>query len=470
MVGLEFDTREAELECFDDLEYYVIERGVCTGCGTCAGICPRIGFENDRPVMQDEYDPHCNSCTQFCPQFYVPFSRMEEMIFGAVRNDRYLGYVDRVVSARANSDAIRGVSQDGGVTTTLTKYLLESGAVEGVIMAGVSESEPLKPVPIVATTGDDVVSAAGSRYSICPVVMGLREAFEKGIKKIAIVGTPCQVQGIRKVELFSEDRYPFEIKAVIGIFCFENFLYDEFFKNFIEKELGIELGEINSVRIRNNSFELHKNGEIESIPLKTAFKHVNIPCTLCRDFSAELSDISIGAIGAKTDWNAVIIRSERGRRLFDELVEKNLVTLASDAVDLERIKRLARRKKAHVERTSAETTEFLTHFGTAEDKVKIYELLIALHGPRLETISEATEMDDSVIRDALESLKERSWIRETMDKTTNTPRYIPEKPETVINNEVKKLNSKLKIAKKKAISELNSSYTRRIQEKIEMQG
>ena len=464
MVGLEFDAREEELECFDDLEYYVIERGVCTGCGTCAGVCPRIGFENDRPVMKDEYDPHCNSCTRFCPQFYVPSSRMEEMIFGAVRNDRYLGYVDQIVSARSNSDVIRSVSQDGGVTTTLSKYLLESGAVEGVLMAGVSEREPLKPVPIVATTGEDVVGAAGSRYSICPVVMGLREAFDRGMKKIAIVGTPCQVQGIRKLELFSEDRYPFDIKAVIGIFCFENFRYDELFKNFIEGELGIELAGIKSVKIRNNSFELHKSGEVESIPLKSVFKHANEPCMLCRDFSAELSDISIGAIGAKTDWNTVIIRSERGRRLFEEVVEKDLVSLSSDKVDVEELRGMGRRKKRHVEKMSAETREFLTQFGVSEDAVRIYELLIALHGPRLETISEATEIDTNTIKEALDSLKERNWIREKMDKTTNTLMYIPERPEVVINNEMKKLNSRLKMAKKKAIADLNSSYLRRIQE------
>ena len=257
---------------------------------------------------------------------------------------------------------------------------------------------------------------------------------------------------------------------VIGIFCFENFLYDELFKNFIEKELGIELGGIKSVKIRHNAFELHKNGEIESIPLKTVFKHVNESCMLCRDFSAELSDISIGAIGAKTDWNTVIIRSERGRRLFEELVEKNLVTLSSDEVNVEQIRGMARRKKTHVEKMSTETTEFLTRFGTTEDEVKIYELLIALHGPRLETISEATDTDTNTIREALESLKERNWIRETMDKTTNTSRYIPEKPETVINNEIKKLDNKLKTAKKKAISDLNSSYTRKIQEQIEIQG
>lgn len=454
------ETHKEEL-AFDDLDYYVIKKGLCTGCGTCAGICSHIEFEDNLPSINKIYDPYCSSCIQFCPQFYTPFSKIEKTVFGTTRVDRNLGYYDHIVSARSTSDSILNVCQDGGVVSTISKYLLEAGIVDGIVMSGISKEEPLKPVPIVATMEKHVIDAAGSRYCVCPVVMGLREAFEKDIRKIAIVGTACQVQGIRKVELFSEDHYPFDIKAVIGIFCYENFLYDDLFKNFIEAELGIELRDVKAVKIRHNAFELHRTHEINSIPLKTVYKHVNGACTVCRDFTAELSDISVGAIGSGTGWNTVIVRSKRGKSLFEEVIDNNLLLL-SDKVDIDNLTRMARYKKAHVEKISTEAAKFLRKLGASEFEVQVYGLLLSLNAPRLETINEILHVSSDEIEQALETLIERGWATKVTEPYTVSHIYLPEKPEIIINNGMKKLNNDLKQLKRAVLSELTSLYMRRI--------
>jgi coenzyme F420 hydrogenase subunit beta len=452
------------LECFDDLNYYVISRGLCTGCGVCAGICPNIEFQGERPYRRDRHDSYCGCCIRVCHQFYTPFSKIEKKLFGATRDNPYLGYYDAVFSARSTSQVIRRVCQDGGVVSTLSKYLLESGKVEGVLMAGVGMCEPLKPVPVIATAPEDVIGAAGSRYSVCPVGMGLYEASERGVRKIAVVGAACHVQGLRKIQMLSDSRFSFDVKAVIGIFCHGNFVYEDLFKGFVQGKLGINLEEVTGVKIRNNTFEIHRNHRVDSIPLNRAYRCVHKPCLLCRDFTAELSDLSVGAVGSEQGWNTVILRSERGRRLFQELVENRLVEASREAVDFEHLIRVARRKKQRVEQISQETTQFLKLFGLSEFEAKVYEFLILLHGPRLDTLGEVMHASPWELEKALESLRERGWLRVTQGRDASAQRYLPEKPETVVNREMKKLDEKLKNMKKHAVSELTASYVRKMSE------
>ncbi len=51
----------------------VINQELCTGCGTCADICPMNVFEQDAPkteprVAYGEECWHCNACVLDCPK------------------------------------------------------------------------------------------------------------------------------------------------------------------------------------------------------------------------------------------------------------------------------------------------------------------------------------------------------------------------------------------------------------------
>ena len=50
----------------------VINQELCTGCGTCADICPMNVFEHDSPrtaprIVYGEECWHCNACVLDCP-------------------------------------------------------------------------------------------------------------------------------------------------------------------------------------------------------------------------------------------------------------------------------------------------------------------------------------------------------------------------------------------------------------------
>ena len=51
----------------------VINQELCTGCGTCADICPMNVFEQDSPrtaprIVYGEECWHCNACVLDCPK------------------------------------------------------------------------------------------------------------------------------------------------------------------------------------------------------------------------------------------------------------------------------------------------------------------------------------------------------------------------------------------------------------------
>ena len=101
---------------------------------------------------------------------------------------------------------------------------LDSGFIDGAVMT--KRSENWVPAQHVATTKEEIIDSAGSIYALSPSLFQLKEAVrERALDRVAYVGLPCQIQALRKMQL-----YPFgargvgeRIALVIGIFCYENF-------------------------------------------------------------------------------------------------------------------------------------------------------------------------------------------------------------------------------------------------------
>src|SRR5512136_1019 len=113
-----------------------------------------------------------------------------------------LGNYKSVVSARSTDKDILKGAQDGGIVTQLFAYALEAGIIDGAIVAGTSD-EPWKPRPMVAMCKEDLMAARGTKYNLCPSVSFIKEATQSyGLYKVGIFGVPCQVQAVRKEQLY----------------------------------------------------------------------------------------------------------------------------------------------------------------------------------------------------------------------------------------------------------------------------
>ena len=299
-----------------DLEAEVIYNGLCCYCGSCGAFCKEyITYENELPKTKKKCYEICGACYDFCPRtFFAPFE-VDRAVFGDVRTDNLLGYYQgEILTARATDDAVRDKAQDGGVVSALLAFLLEHGEIDAAVVSKTSEN--WEPEPFVATKREDVLAAAGSKYTQCPSVLGVGDAFEAGYKNIALVGLPCHIQGMRKVQLSKGfDVGADRVKLLIGLLCTETFDMAMLTKKL--EELGTSIEEVEKFNIKKGSFIVQtKAGKEIKTPIRKMRECVREACNYCYDFAAEFADISVGSIGSENGWSTVIMRSEAGEDLM----------------------------------------------------------------------------------------------------------------------------------------------------------
>ncbi len=201
---------------------------------------------------------------------------------------------------------------------------------------------------------------------------------ESGMR-IATVGLPCQIEGLRKVEVLKEElKAPWieDVYLKIGLFCRENWMYS-CFRALVEDDYGVKMEEIDKFDIKKRKIIGFKNGEkIVEIPLEESQPYVRVGCQVCLDFTAELSDISVGAVGSDMKWSTVIIRTKIGKEIFDGAAKEGYIEV-SDKLKLKIAKRISKDKRdsnlAEIERREQAGYNVLhvkTFFSSIEDVKK----------------------------------------------------------------------------------------------------
>lgn len=234
-----------------------------------------------------------------------------------------LGNYKSAISARAADAEILKCSQDGGVVTQLFAYALEEGIIDGAIVAGPGE-EPWKPEPVVATTKAELLAARGTKYTISPNMMLIKEATRSyGLDKVGIVGTPCQMQALRKAQLYpiAMRDVPDKIALAIGIFCMENFPYMGL-ESIVEDHCSVKMESAVKMDIGKGKFSVYtERGGLSQIPLAATHKYEQPGCHVCLDYVANLADVSTGSVGSPDGWSTVFVRTKKGEDVWSKAVD-----------------------------------------------------------------------------------------------------------------------------------------------------
>lgn len=343
------------LECgFGELEHKVITPEICCKCGTCEAFCPRIEHKEGRPELI-EYDPLCGLCFAYCPRTFLDMPDLETKIFGRTRaQDEPLGINRKVVSAQ--SSLAPGRAQDGGVVTALLVHALETGLIDCAIVT--DRDEEWRTISKVVTTPEEVIAAAGTKYTISNSVFGIKDALEKGCSKIGFVGTPCQIQALRKVQLLGEP-YEFgqeKIALLIGLFCMENFDYDTLIDGLVKGRFGLQPKDVARFEIKKGMFRvIDKSGAAHEVKIEETDPYTFKGCGPCFDFASELSDISVGSVGSVEGWSTVLPRTDIGEKLYASALSAGAVKeKAVSEKGLALAKRLATGKGKRFEEKSEE--------------------------------------------------------------------------------------------------------------------
>lgn len=265
--------------------------------------------------------------------------------------DSALGPYQEIITARATDKKIRGKSQDGGIASAILIYALEENIIDGTIVAGDGD-EPWMAEPKIATTKKEILKAAGTKYTMCPNLSLIKEATRSyGLEKIATIGTPCQVMGMRKMQA-----YPMGLRNVtdkialsIGIYCMENFPYESL-KTFICDKAGTTPAHVTKMNISKGKLFIKHNGakDAYAIPIKETHGYEQSGCNYCLDYVAELSDFSCGSVGAKDGWSTIIKRTDKGNNIINDAVEKGVLEVTETnegKFGLEMLRKLSVNKK-----------------------------------------------------------------------------------------------------------------------------
>jgi len=324
----------------DRLICEVLEKGLCVRCGACVGFCPYFNFFDGQVVVIDPCQADSERCYRVCPMTGTPEAST------AAHEGEGIGPIEEIVMSRAVRADRRDASQYGGVVTTLMTYALEKGLIESAVLT--TKGDAFSPQGWEARDKEDITRCAGSRYTASGSLSVLNRALKQGRRNLGVVGLPCQMMALANMtEAWAETEGLDErIGIKIGLFCtwaldyrtLTEFLEKEDVKGpFLKCDIPPPPAEVFQVRTQDGW---------RDFPLSKIRPYVQKGCLLCEDMTAEKSDISVGAVEGLDEWNTVILRTEKGSRLFRSAIKDGwLETETLPRENLEHLKEAAHNKR-----------------------------------------------------------------------------------------------------------------------------
>lgn len=303
---------------FRDLDEAVIEADRCIQCGSCAAACPSdsIGIDDidGKPTLV-KMCTGCSRCWDFCPRSGLRYERVIEEQ-EAERESAAGG----TYAVQATNGSLQDAGQDGGAVTALLAALLDAGEIDGAVVAREREDEPLRGEAVLATSRAELTETAGSIFN---QTMQLGEVdrlvSESDLEDpdLALVGTPCVIQGAAALQSFGREGERDEIALTIGLFCTRSFEHERLTSLLVEH--GVEPEAVDHLDVSDGT--LFAYDETDQTLLATdveAFDAAGLSgCAECADFTGRTADISAGNVASPDGETTFVVRSERGISALD---------------------------------------------------------------------------------------------------------------------------------------------------------
>jgi coenzyme F420-reducing hydrogenase beta subunit len=312
----------------------------CASCGLCVVACPQNAISFDRnangfyaPAIMSERCADCGICTKVCYKYLQikePFENIfkEKSVYGAWSK---------------NNETVK-TATSGGIGFELTTHFSDKGYKTCGCIFDVSNDDCKH---IIAQTCEDLDTIKTSKYLQSSTV----EAFSqfKKDEKYLVIGTPCQIYGLRKyiqikkwednfilVDFFCHGTPSFNLWKKYGEYIKKTKKLDRFAAvNFRAKNLESKWHSY-AISIRDSSGRKFVQNRAFSEDLFFKFflneSCLNDSCYQCKlrlDHCA--ADIRIADFwGTKYDRNEwgvslVITNTKRGECVFDEIKDKLVV-------------------------------------------------------------------------------------------------------------------------------------------------
>ncbi|MFX0035220.1 MAG: Coenzyme F420 hydrogenase/dehydrogenase, beta subunit C-terminal domain [Candidatus Hermodarchaeota archaeon] len=332
------------IKTFKDLIEEVHKPGICQECGGCVSFCnsikyDAIGFKkpNSPPeYLNEDKCLECGICYFICPQTHILDEDLNKTYNFSDSTKMPLGFIDSIYSCQSLDDEFLKYGTDGGVVNSIINYLIEKNFIEGAIVA--KTTSPFNRESIIARNKKDLIGASGVKLDITPQLeivqkfhtytSSLPSLRHYKFKKIALVGTPCQIYTIRCMQelgiIPSEN-----IEICLGLFCYENFFFDKERVEKFEKYFKLKFKNIERVNIKENLIINIKNKKNPQktihIPFEKLTDYSRPACSVCKDFTNIYADISFGGLGSHDKYTTVITRTKKGEELINKALRAGVI-------------------------------------------------------------------------------------------------------------------------------------------------
>jgi coenzyme F420 hydrogenase subunit beta len=364
-----------------ELKGQVIDTDLCTGCAGCVISCPHdvIGYAHEqggyRPFhLEDELGPDdcthgqkgCTSCTRACPRFGIWEAQADDHLFARTRaEDEVAGIYQDILLTRASDATVLDQGQDGGLVSAILIWALDHDYIDAALVSYLEgDRDSWKARPGVAANRDEVLEAAGSRYTYSANTLALDEALEAGHERLALVGMSCQssvppVMWSRKIGKIGRP-----IVFNLGLLCSKTF-DDAIFEELFWTKYGLARSDIAKMNIKGVFQIWTTDGTYREVNLKECHAWTRDGCNHCPDFAAEHADISCGGIGENADWTLTIVRTDLGREIITRMIDQGVIEARpgdSDPGAIALMRKLAERSRSRW----PSTAEASVRIGVAE--------------------------------------------------------------------------------------------------------
>ncbi|MHA1679570.1 MAG: Coenzyme F420 hydrogenase/dehydrogenase, beta subunit C-terminal domain [Promethearchaeota archaeon] len=248
---------------FTLLQENVIDAGLCSGCGKCAGACKHIDLVDYVPVLLDNCvgDVEGNSCG-LC---YTTCSQVIQKPYDEIKREPL-----EIISLRDARQSQPPTDNFSGAVSAINEILLERGLVDSMILV---RDEDGNGIPEMVSNKEKVHDYSGSTFKRTGILNVLAKELKDKSARIGLVATPCEIRGVEEMER----RMGVDVLK-ISLFCKS------------QKRSG-----------------------------KTGPK--NNYCARCQDFPGFLADISAGESGSEPGFTTLVAWTERGKNILHDAIE-----------------------------------------------------------------------------------------------------------------------------------------------------
>ncbi len=319
----------------------VISSGLCIACGACSSIDPSISLEFD--LSRQIFRPNTSGndrAAAVCPSVKVDYDQLHRLRFHT-EIPGPLGLINSVHLAQSTNECRNKRASSGGLIKEAAIHLLSSGVVDGII--SIRHDKGLNYCATIVRNTTEIDKLPGSIYHNIDLSPALR-LLEENDERLAMIGIPCQLEGMYKYIYENRPHLKEKIVFTIGLLC--AWQYTQHSISAICKYVGINREDIKEViyrgedkigplRVKLKSGVEKRLNRRANLHYQVAFdRFFNTPrCHICLNHLNFFADLVVGDCWlnstrfSRYGISLAIARTPNSTSLLNELEREGRLTL-----------------------------------------------------------------------------------------------------------------------------------------------